>query len=445
MRINTLELTNVRGFTHAKLEFQPGFNLIVGINGVGKTTVLESLRIVLSQVLPNITVSKNQKDNFDEYDIQIDKSNLVVDSKFTFLDKTFSAVIPKNKESIKTNESDDFRNNAFKLDDKVTIENYIPEGTVKDETIDFTKVDFYQIGKENQKSKNQPLGIYFSSHRSLMNQEKPTKGQTAGGQASAYADALNNKRQFTIRLYADWMLAQEALAEEDLSIERKLSSIKNAIYTFIPEFSDLKVIKDHRGDNNTFSVKKGEKEFSIQQLSDGERSIITLVLDIARRLTLANIGLENPLEGEAIVLIDELDLHLHPKWQRSVVSDLVRTFPNCQFIATTHSPQIIGEVKAEAITIIDRGQEAEVYKPNVAFGLDAQRVIEELLEAPIRNIETQKKLEEINDSVDKEKYEEAKSKIEELKSTLGEHDPELIRINSMIQFLEEDFDDEKDS
>lgn len=445
MRISTLELTNVRGFTHAKLEFQPGFNLIVGINGVGKTTVLESLRIVLSQVLPNITVSKNQKDNFDEYDIQIDKSNLVVDSKFTFLDKTFSAVIPKNKESIKTNESDDFRNNAFKLDDKVTIENYIPEGTVKDETIDFTKVDFYQIGKENQKSKNQPLGIYFSSHRSLMNQEKPTKGQTAGGQASAYADALNNKRQFTIRLYADWMLAQEALAEEDLSIERKLSSIKNAIYTFIPEFSDLKVIKDHRGDNNTFSVKKGEKEFSIQQLSDGERSIITLVLDIARRLTLANIGLENPLEGEAIVLIDELDLHLHPKWQRSVVSDLVRTFPNCQFIATTHSPQIIGEVKAEAITIIDRGQEAEVYKPNVAFGLDAQRVIEELLEAPIRNIETQKKLEEINDSVDKEKYEEAKSKIEELKSTLGEHDPELIRINSMIQFLEEDFDDEKDS
>lgn len=445
MRISTLELTNVRGFTHAKLEFQPGFNLIVGINGVGKTTVLESLRIVLSQVLPNITVSKNQKDNFDEYDIQIDKSNLVVDSKFTFLDKTFSAVIPKNKESIKTNESDDFRNNAFKLDDKVTIENYIPEGTVKDETIDFTKVDFYQIGKENQKSKNQPLGIYFSSHRSLMNQEKPTKGQTAGGQASAYADALNNKRQFTIRLYADWMLAQEALAEEDLSIERKLSSIKNAIYTFIPEFSDLKVIKDHRGDNNTFSVKKGEKEFSIQQLSDGERSIITLVLDIARRLTLANIGLKNPLEGEAIVLIDELDLHLHPKWQRSVVSDLVRTFPNCQFIATTHSPQIIGEVKAEAITIIDRGQEAEVYKPNVAFGLDAQRVIEELLEAPIRNIETQKKLEEINDSVDKEKYEEAKSKIEELKSTLGEHDPELIRINSMIQFLEEDFDDEKDS
>ena len=445
MKINTLELTNVRGFTHAKLEFQPGFNLIVGINGVGKTTVLESLRIVLSQILPNITVSKNQKDNFDEYDIQIDKSNLVVDSKFTFLDKTFSAVIPKNKESIKTNESDDFRNNAFKLDDKVTIENYIPAGTVSDETIDFTKVDFYQFGKENLKNKNQPLGIYFSSHRSLMNQEKPTKGQTAGGQASAYADALNNKRQFTIRLYADWMLAQEALAEEDLSIERKLSSIKNAIYTFIPEFSDLKVIKDHRGENNTFSVKKGEKEFSIQQLSDGERSIITLVLDIARRLTLANIALENPLEGEAIVLIDELDLHLHPKWQRTIVSDLVRTFPNCQFIATTHSPQIIGEVKAEAITIIDRNQEAEVYKPNVAYGLDAQRVIEELLEAPIRNIETQQKLEEINDSVDKEQYEEAKSKIEELKSTLGEHDPELIRINSMIQFLEEDFDDEEDN
>lgn len=444
MIINTLELTNVRGFTHAKLEFQPGFNLIVGINGVGKTTVLESLRIVLSQVLPNIAVSKNQKDNFNEYDIQIDKDSLLIDSKFTFLEKNFSIVIPKNRETIKINNSDDFRHNAFSLVDNTTIENYIPEGTISNSSTDFTKVDFYKLGKENIKSANQPLGIYFSSHRSLTNQEKPTKSQTVGGQATAFADALNDKREFAIRLYADWLLAQEALSEEDKRIERKITFLKEAIYNFIPEFSDLKVIKNHRGEN-TFSIKKAEKEFSIQQLSDGERSIITLVVDIARRLTIANTTLENPLKGDAIVLIDELDLHLHPKWQRSVVSDLERTFPNCQFIATTHSPQIIGEVKAEAITIIDRNQKSEVYKPNVAFGMDSQRVIEELLEAPIRNIETLKKLEEINNSVDEEKYVEAKSKIEELKTTLGENDPELIRINSMIQFLEEDFHDEEDS
>jgi len=172
---------------------------------------------------------------------------------------------------------------------------------------------------------------------------------------------------------------------------------------------------------------------------------LALVFDIARRLTIANPFLTNPLKGYGVVLIDELDLHLHPKWQRSVVNDLERTFPNCQFIATTHSPQIIGEVKAESITIIDRNKESEVYKPNVAFGLDSQRIIEELLESPIRNIKTLKEFEKINDNVDAEKYKEAKSIIKKLKEILGENDPELIRINSMIQFLEEDFEDEEDS
>ena len=83
MRINTLELTNVRGFTHAKLEFQPGFNLIVGINGEGKTTVLESLRVALSQILPDATKKKKKKESFDYYDIQIGKDSLQIDSNFS--------------------------------------------------------------------------------------------------------------------------------------------------------------------------------------------------------------------------------------------------------------------------------------------------------------------------------------------------------------------------
>lgn len=425
MRINTLELTNVRGFTHAKLEFQPGFNLIVGINGVGKTTVLESLRVALSQILPDATISKNKKESLDYYDIQIGKDSLQIDTNFSIGEDSYSFVSSKQKNTTKVVETENIRAQTYDVQDYNEIKPSLP--------------------KKSKENVEQPLGIYYSSHRSLMNETTPTKGQTAGGQIVAFSDALNAKREFSIRLFAEWFNTRERLAYENPIYKDYTDRIKEAIYTFLPGFSNLKVIRGDRDENLTFSIVKDKKTLSFQQLSDGERSILALVFDIARRLTIANPFLTNPLKGYGVVLIDELDLHLHPKWQRSVVGDLERTFPNCQFIATTHSPQIIGEVKAESITIIDRNKESEVYKPNVAFGLDSQRIIEELLESPIRNIKTLKEFEKINNNVDAEKYIEAKASIEKLKIILGENDPELIRINSMIQFLEEDFEDEKNN
>ncbi|WP_312077706.1 AAA family ATPase [Chryseobacterium sp.] len=425
MRINTLELTNVRGFTHAKLEFQPGFNLIVGINGVGKTTVLESLRVALSQILPDATISKNKKESLDYYDIQIGKDSLQIDTNFSIGEDSYSFVSSKQKNTTKVVETENIRAQTYDVQDYNEIKPSLP--------------------KKSKEDVEQPLGIYYSSHRSLMNEAAPSKSQASGGQLVAFSEALNSKREFSIRLFAEWFNTRERLADENPIYKDYTDRIREAIYTFLPGFSNLKVIRGDRDENLTFSIVKDKKTLSFQQLSDGEKSILALVFDIARRLTIANPFLTNPLKGYGVVLIDELDLHLHPKWQRSVVSDLERTFPNCQFIATTHSPQIIGEVKAEAITIIDRNHESEVYKPNVAFGLDAQRIIEELLESPIRNVNTLKEFEKINNHVDAEKYREAKESIEKLKMILGENDPELIRINSMIQFLEEDFEDEENS
>lgn len=71
---------------------------------------------------------------------------------------------------------------------------------------------------------------------------------------------------------------------------------------------------------------------------------MTLFGDLSRRLALANPQLENPCEGEGVVLIDEIDLHLHPSWQRQIVPALKRTFPHVQFIITTNSPQVLGEI-----------------------------------------------------------------------------------------------------
>ncbi|WP_222071513.1 AAA family ATPase, partial [Azospirillum formosense] len=83
-----------------------------------------------------------------------------------------------------------------------------------------------------------------------------------------------------------------------------------------------------------------------------------------------------------MVLIDEIDLHLHPQWQRRVVGNLEETFPNCQFIATTHSPQVIGEVAHDKIQMIKDGK---IYSPSRSFGIDSSRVLEEVMDTKSRN------------------------------------------------------------
>lgn len=91
-------------------------------------------------------------------------------------------------------------------------------------------------------------------------------------------------------------------------------------------------------------VNKGSLTISVDLLSDREKCTLALIGDLARRIALANPNRDNPLDGEGIVLIDEIELHMHPSWQRRVLGFLKRVFPNIQFIVTTHSPQILGEV-----------------------------------------------------------------------------------------------------
>lgn len=106
------------------------------------------------------------------------------------------------------------------------------------------------------------------------------------------------------------------------------------------EFDELQVKRNPL----RLAVKKNGREYSVDQLSDGEKCTLALIGDLARRLALANQNSENPLAGSGIVLIDEIELHMHPSWQRKVFPVLRKTFPNIQFIVTTHSPQVLGEV-----------------------------------------------------------------------------------------------------
>jgi predicted ATP-binding protein involved in virulence len=183
-----------------------------------------------------------------------------------------------------------------------------------------------------------------------------------------------------------------------------------------------------------FEIDQLPQSLDVAQLSDGERGSLALVLDLTRRLAQANPKLRDPAsESEAVVLIDELELHLHPKWQRTILQSLTATFPKCQFIATTHSPQVIGEVEHERIQIIADGT---VYSPTHSYGVDSSRVLEEVMGSDPRAKEVQSLLAEVSQVIGRQDFRRARELLGGIVQRLGETDPEVTRIRTLLDFVE---------
>jgi predicted ATP-binding protein involved in virulence len=423
MLIKQLEISGLRSFSQANFMFEPGMNLLVGINGVGKTTVLDALRISLSKMLPVLTASTAKKEGFTIGDIKNGQEALQVTLNFEMEQTTAILLSQKNRIQFKPLDEKGGRSQILETPD---IEQVLPAPLKK-------------LFPNNKNATNQPIVVFFSTRRSLITDQAPSKTAAAGGQAAAFADALLVNREFNLRIFAQWYKAQEILGTENPKALNKIAIIKEALTRFLPAFSNLTVTEE-KG-SLYFTVEKAGDTLSVKQLSDGERGMFSLVLDIARRLVQANPELEDPLsQGKGIILIDELDLHLHPKWQRTIVENLVRTFPQCQFIATTHSPQIIGEVKPQNIAIIADG----IHQPASSFGVDSGRILEEVLDTVPRNAGVQLMLNELYKDINEDKLENAKKRLVKIIEILGPDDASVTQTSTMIHFLEQDLTDETD-
>jgi predicted ATP-binding protein involved in virulence len=417
MKIKTLDIAGLRAFEQASFTFQAGLNLIVGVNGVGKTTTLDALRISLSKILPQITSTRSKKMSFPDEDIRIGNDSMTITTGFEIKDNTWKLVVHKQLESFIENDSTNLRNQTTATPD---IEEFIP-------SID--KLSF-----SLKKSKTQTIAVYYSTKRSFMTDQKPSKAASSGGQAAAFAESLLDSRAFSLKEAAEWMNARETLGKELPKYKKQVADLQKAANYFLPNCNNLHAVREP---SPKLMIEKDGKLLNVKQLSDGERGLLTIVLDLAKRLSFANPILDNPIkDGRAIVLIDELDLHLHPQWQRMVVERLITTFPNCQFIVTTHSPQIIGEVAPERITIISDNQ---VYQPDRSFGIDSSRILEELMDTKIRTSKVETQLNKLFHLIDEERLDEGMYIILVLESDLVENDPELTRAKTLIDFLNEDF------
>ncbi|MDP9875245.1 AAA family ATPase [Agrobacterium tumefaciens] len=414
MKIKRLSVAGLRGFDHATFEFDPHFTLLVGVNGVGKSSVLEALRVSLSRVLPKFTASRSTPLAFAAEDIRQVSASLTVDLELDFPEGQRNLLLHKPREQFIPDE----------------------EGSVRNATLDTPEREELSPPRwpNADPSGNQPIAIYFGTRRSHPTDEQIKIGRSRGGQAAAFADALSDVRPLHLRDMASWMLAQEALAEELPRAGSHLEALKSAAARFLPTCNGLRATNG--ADKPRLLILKDGIELDVRYLSEGERGVLALALDLARRLSQANPFLDDPVrDGVGVVLIDEIDMHMHPLWQRQIVSLLTETFRGCQFIATTHSPQVIGEVPHNRILLIKNGQ---VFSPARSFGIDSSRVLEEVMDTKSRNAGVEDKIAKIAKLIGDGKADAARAEIKQLSADIGEDDPEITRAMTLLDFMEGD-------
>ena len=169
--------------------------------------------------------------------------------------------------------------------------------------------------------------------------------------------------------------------------------------------------------------------------------MVSLVGDLARRLVVLNPKSNAPLNSKGIVIIDEIDLHLHPEWQQSIVLDFQRTFKNIQFIITTHSPQILSTVDVSSIRQIKTDQEGSPFIEIPKFqtkGVASSDILSRIMgiNAIPEHVEEARWVVEFNDQLKNDKKDEADATLLKLIEHFGKEHPVIEECRSQVRMME---------
>ncbi len=427
MRIETLHIQNFRGFQDITLNLtKSNIAVFIGINGAGKSTILDCIAIMLAQFAAKLRSVEIADIELSENDIRLNSNSNINTITISINGEKISWTMVK--------ESVHRQNNSNYSE----IENYIQR---------------LQKSLESQPDLNLPVMVYYQTHRIVLNNPyifgdnkiEPEKYYQFHAYQKAFSSEINNFQDFF-----EWFQAQEDY-ENEIRLRQnanyrnpKLEVVRNAITTFLnnffhQNFSNLRVVRSISEKFIVNSVKpsltitKNNQDFKIEQLSDGEKMLLMLITDLARRLAIANPSSNNALLGEGIVLIDEIDLHLHPQWQRYIIPSLVQTFPNCQFIVTTHSPQVLSEVSKENVFILEDYQIVE--KTPYTYGRDSNSILYELMNVKERPLSVQNQIDNCLKLIEDGHIEQARLALNDLSNLLGENDSEVVRANTLIDFF----------
>jgi predicted ATP-binding protein involved in virulence len=510
MKITEISLKHYRGAESLQLKLDKNLNVFVGVNGSGKSTVLDGIAIMLSWAVSRIKSVGASGRPILEADIKNGYSSALIEISCVEDNRTIDWILSKSRKGHGSPDTHSNLNNLSEFTkqlqtkissnhEKINLPVFIyypvnravldiPLKIRKKHSFDLLNVydesftsganfrTFFEWFREKEDLENEP--------RKNINNPWAEKALTISEleQSGINIARLSNSIQIVpLDLYIHWQnLCVDKLVEilgknndlysefikttaitnisvnivtqgvEILSRIRKslelnaddnssktiklmdsqLEVVRSALKKFLPEFTDFSI----RRSPLRMEVEKGGNTLTVNQLSDGEKCLIALVGDLARRMAIANTMREDPLEGDGIVLIDEVDLHLHPRWQRTVVSKLTEVFPNCQFILSTHSPHVINHVQPENLFFLDQNSDGIVAThPSQSYGNNVDRILEDLMGLETtRPDDVFQEIRDIYDLISQNLLSDATDKITALKQRIGT-DPELVKAEVLIK------------
>lgn len=410
MKVKRLKMNSFRGISDLTLEFDTDEpTVFIGINGVGKSSILECLAILLSWLTKRIQTPNSSGRSFNEDDIKNgckETHNEITISINDWPEVVWSLTkIRKGRSKDTSSHLGDLKKVVDRIHSQLDANSYAAL----------------------------PLVVYYPTNRAVLDIPLRIRTKHSSEPITAYDEVLTGG-QIDFRRFFEWFREREDIENEERLNntneyrDPQLKAVRSAIDNLLDGFSNLRV----RRSPLRMTVNKEGEEVIVNQLSDGEKCSLALAGDLARRLAIANPNPDcNPLEGSGVVLIDEIELHLHPKWQRAIIPNLKKTFPNCQFIITTHSPQVISDLKW--VHLLRSTSEGIAIDRVPSFGKDSNRILETLMGTPERPQEIKEDLRELFRLIDKGELGKARQFRQELAHRMGEEDPEFVRADWLIQ------------
>ena len=411
-KLKNIKITNFRLFEELEVDFNQDINVIIANNGAGKTTLLDAIAIGLG-----VMVNKFHDGlPLPEQDLHINRENKVANFMRIRLKSIDNLVwdISKNRTKLST-----------------TMKQKIPERYGEKELVSFT--DSIIDAQYEDRDFIMPLVIYYKTNRAVF--DAPMRKRDFKKEFSRF-DALEGvlKRDANFHRLFQWFDAMENSErrgiQEHHDLEFKLfelEEVRKAIESMLPHFTNPRIEESPL----RFMIDKEENEcvtsLNIEQLSDGYRTILAMIMDISARMAQANPHLGN--KSKAIILIDELDLHLHPKWQQTILSDLRRTFPNAQFIVTTHSVHILSSIRKEKLFTLKDGKKEKTYLRTYGKSIDELLLGSFEIES-LRYPKVAKKIEDIQRFLYSKEYKEEVfcSKLKGLEEDIGKDDIGVLKL-----------------
>jgi len=430
MLIRSMHLEHYRCFENFDIDFDDRLTVLVGVNGAGKTAALDALSIFL-KIASQWDISEDIVYKFPLEDVTIGYE--LEDMRYRL------NVQARNNDAKKIMQMDVVccyvsKDDVFELgngDSKVSNKQHM------ELRLNNSQRDFMTSAADNM------VFAAYMAERSISEEDSIMSANSSVPSANpANIKNFNRKIDFASTLsWFNFADADEARAMRDSGQKDELPELRAVREALTKALLDRYERPRMLGNPPELVIyeKSSDRAYKISQLSDGYRSMLAMVMDLARRLAQSSSNCPNhsgsSLDAPAIVLIDEIELHLHPSWQQTVLTTLMAIFTNTQFVVTTHSPQVLTSIPPKHIRVLSDGKAYTVDEQTQ--GAEASRLLKHIFNVDLRpnSLEIVRNLKDYTELVYDEQWDTDRAL--KLRDTLVEHfgqdDPMLMELDLHIE------------